>query len=77
MTRAATHIHDWGPRVVVDRCHTTDIERRCDVCLELHVDAEPRDFSDPGAVAFADPACPACRKAVAAAGVWPDAWGAQ
>jgi hypothetical protein len=77
VTRATTHIHNWGRTVVVDRCHTADEEQTCRECGDVRVDPVPRDFSDPGAVAFADPNCPTCRKAVMQAGVWPDAWGAQ
>jgi hypothetical protein len=77
VTRAATHVHDWGPVVLIDRCHATDEEYTCRECGEIRMDAEPRDFSEPGQVAFADESCHVCRTRVALAGVWPDAWGAM
>jgi hypothetical protein len=70
------HVHEWGPERRVDRCHTIDRERRCVACQELRIDPEPRDFTEPGAVAFADENCPICRERVALDGVWPDSWGA-
>jgi hypothetical protein len=72
--RETSHAHDWGPLVAVDRCHTTDEVRTCRGCGDQRVDFEVRDFTEPGAVAFADPNCATCRKMVAQAGAWPDAW---
>jgi hypothetical protein len=73
---AVGHVHEWDEIRSIDRCHSIDVEQHCNGCHETRVDPEPRDFSEPGAVAFADETCDICRNRVALAGVWPASWGA-
>ena len=59
---AIGHVHDWGPRRLVDFCHFVEIVRTCKECGARNVEAEPRDFdSEPMQIAFADPYCDRCR----------------
>jgi hypothetical protein len=71
---ATSHVHDWGVTIKVDRCHAIEHTRICQGCGFVSSAPEPRDFTEPGTIAFADPNCATCRKMVAQQGVWPDSW---
>lgn len=72
------HVHAWGRKRYVDRCHYTDVERACPECGTTRVDPTERNFDlNPEQVVFADEDCRRCRELLAAADCWPASWGAM
>jgi hypothetical protein len=69
------HVHDWGPKRYIDKCHWVLIEKTCKTCGCVHEEGSPRDFDlNPLQVAFANQNCERCRLLVR--GMEPAVWSA-